>query len=152
MTLFETLNVSATGLSAQRLRLAVIANNIANVNTTRTSEGRPFRRKRVILRPINDRPVFKSVFLPKALEYGLGHGVRVVKIEEDKSPLRLVYDPTHPDAIKSGPYKGYVQYPNVNVVQEMVDMIEANRAYQANMTVMLSAQDMFRKALDIVIK
>ncbi|MFW6139441.1 MAG: flagellar basal body rod C-terminal domain-containing protein, partial [Spirochaetota bacterium] len=80
---------------------------------------------------------------------GTGEGVRVIKIEEDRSPLRLVYDPHHPDAIQSGPKKGYVKYPNVNVVEEMVDMISASRAYEANVTMVQNSTQMFMRGLEI---
>lgn len=150
MGVFSTMNISSTGLTAQRLRLDVISNNIANANTTRTTDGEPFRRRRVILRPRNDELEFRTRFLPQALWRGRGEGVRVIKIEEDRSsPLRLVYDPTHPDALKYGPKKGYVEYPNVNVVTEMVDMISASRAYEANVTVIQNASQMFMRGLEI---
>ena len=150
MGLFNSINTAASGLTAQRLRLDVIANNIANANTTRTAEGGPFRRSRVIFRPRVEQPYWKSPFLPKAMENGVGKGVRVVKIEEDtdKDP-KLVYDPTHPDAIKSGPRKGYVEMPNVNVVEEMVDMISASRSYEANIALINGSKSMFLKALEI---
>ena len=127
----------------------VISNNIANVNTTRTTDGGPFRRRRVVLRPRNDQLEFRTRFLPQALWRGMGEGVRVIKIEEDRSPLRLVYDPTHPDALQSGPKKGYVEFPNVNVVTEMVDMISASRAYEANVTIVQNASQMFMRGLEI---
>ena len=149
MGLFSTLNVSGSGLTAQRLRLDVIANNIANATTTRTTEGGPFQRSRVILRPIDDNLTFKSHLLPDALRKQVGKGVKVLKIEKDEKPPRMVYDPTHPDAIKSGKWQGYVMMPNVNVVEEMVDMISANRSYEANISVVQSARQMFEKALSI---
>ncbi|URA09613.1 flagellar basal body rod protein FlgC [Thermospira aquatica] len=149
MGMFSVLNISGSGLTAQRLRLDVIANNIANATSTRTTEGGPFQRSRVVLRPINDRLTFKSHLLPDALEPGVGEGVRVLKIEKDEKPPRMVYDPTHPDAIKSGKWKGYVMYPNVNIVEEMVDMISANRSYEANVTMINSARQMFEKALSL---
>jgi flagellar basal-body rod protein FlgC len=150
MGLFSSINTASSGLTAQRLRLDVIANNIANANTTRTAEGGPFRRSRVIFRPRVEQPYWKSPFLPEAMENGVGKGVRVVKIEEDmdKDP-KLVYDPTHPDAIKSGPRKGYVEMPNVNVVEEMVDMISASRSYEANIALINGSKSMFLKALEI---
>ena len=122
MGLFNAMNVSATGLTAQQTRLDVISNNIANSETTRTPEGGPFRRSRVVLRSIQDQPTFKSAFLPEALEPTTGNGVRIIKIEKDESPTRLLYDPSHPDANT----KGYVEMPNVNIVTEMVNMIEAS--------------------------
>ena len=150
MGLFSSINTSASGLTAQRTRLDVIANNIANVNTTRTTEGGPFRRSRVIFRPRVSQPYWRSPFLPDYLDNGVGKGVRVIKIDEDyDSKLRLVYDPTHPDAIKSGPRKGYVEYPNVNVVNEMVDMISASRSYEANIAIINGSKSMFLKALEI---
>ncbi len=149
MGIFTAMNIASTGLTAQRLRMDIIANNIANVNTTRTTDGGPYRRKRVILRPRNDELEFRTRFLPQALWRGMGEGVRVIKIEEDRSPERLVYDPTHPDSIQSGPLKGYVKFPNVNVVTEMVDMISASRAYEANVTVVQNSSQMFMRGLEI---
>lgn len=149
MGIFSAMNIASTGLTAQRLRMDVIANNIANEHTTRTTDGGPFRRRRVILRPRNDELEFKTRFLPQALWRGMGEGVRVIKIEEDMSPLRLVYDPEHPDAIKTGPKQGYVEYPNVNVVTEMVDLISASRAYEANVTIIQNSSQMFMRGLDI---
>jgi flagellar basal-body rod protein FlgC len=150
MGLFTTINTAATGLTAQRTRLDVIANNIANVDTTRTTEGGPFRRSRVIFRPRVSQPYWRSPFLPEYLKAEIGRGVRVTGVEKDyDASLRLVYDPTHPDAIKSGPRQGYVEYPNVNVVNEMVDMISASRAYEANVAMMNGSKSMFLKALEI---
>jgi flagellar basal-body rod protein FlgC len=149
MGMFNTLNVSASGLTAQRMRLDVIANNIANSTTTRTTEGGPFQRSRVVLRPIDDSLTFKSHILPDQLKKETGEGVRVVKVEKDDAAPRMVFDPTHPDAVQSGKYKGYVLYPNVNIVQEMVDMISANRSYEANVTMINSSRQMFDKALSI---
>ncbi len=150
MGMFSTINTAASGLTAERLRLDVISDNIANANTTSTPDGGPFRRSRVIFRPRVEQPYWRSPFLPEALENGIGKGVRVTEIEKDMdSELRLVYDPTHPDAIKVGTKKGYVEYPNVNTVSEMVDMISASRAYEANVAMMDGSKSMFRKALDI---
>ena len=150
MGLFSSINTAASGLSAQRTRLDVISNNIANVDTTRDSDGKPFRRSRVVFRPRVSAPYWKSPFLPKYLDNGIGRGVRVVNIQEDmESDPRLVYDPTHPDAIKTGKHAGYVEYPNVNVVQEMVDMISASRSYEANTAVINGSKSMFMRALDI---
>lgn len=149
MGIFSTMNIASTGITAQRLRMDVIANNIANANTTRTTDGEVFRRKRVILRPRNDKLEFRTRFLPQALWSGIGEGVRAIKIEEDRSPSRMVYDPTHPDAIKTGTLKGYVKYPNVNIVTEMVDMISASRAYEANVTVIQNSSQMFMRGLEI---
>lgn len=150
MGMFTAMNIAGTGLSAQRLRLDVIANNIANINTTRNIHGTgPYRRKEVIMTPINLRSNWRAPIFPQALDTGLGRGVRVLKIVEDQRPFRLVYDPEHPDAIKVGPKKGYVEYPNVNIVSEMTDMISASRSYEANAQVIQSSKQMFQKALEI---
>lgn len=149
MGIFTSMNTASTGLTAQRLRMDVISNNIANAQTTRSTDGGAFRRKRVVLRPRNDELEFHSRLLPQPLWKGMGEGVRVIKIEDDRSPLRLVFDPDHPDAIKTGPKKGYVEFPNVNIVTEMVDMISASRAYEANVTVIQNASQMFMRGLEI---
>ena len=152
MGMFDALNIAASGLTAQRLRMDVISNNIANVNTTRTTDGGPFKRSRVVLRPKNESLNFKSMLLPNALKNRIGTGVKVSRIEKDITQGRLKYDPTHPDAYKFGTNKGYVELPNVNVVTEMVDMISATRAYEANITLMNSSKQMFTKALNIGIR
>jgi flagellar basal-body rod protein FlgC len=104
----------------------------------------------VIVSPQVDQPYWKSPFIPAALDNGVGKGVQVNEIQEDTdSNLRLVYDPTHPDAIKTGPKAGYVEFPNVNVVTEMVDLISASRSYDANIAVVNGAKAMFMKALEI---
>ncbi|HPB81400.1 MAG TPA: flagellar basal body rod protein FlgC [Spirochaetota bacterium] len=149
MGMFASFNIASSGLTAQRLRMDVISNNIANATTTRTPEGGAYRRKRAIFAPLNIRPNYKSPLVPDRIEHGLGRGVRVVKIEEDSSPLRLVYDPHHPDAIKIGPKRGYVEMPNVNVVMEMTDLISASRSYEANIMLINSERSMFNKALEL---
>ena len=151
MGLFTSINVAATGMSAERLRSDVISNNIANASTTRTQEGGAFKRSRVVLEAIGDKTTqWRSPYCPEDLDNGPGKGVKVLKIVKDTDTAgRMVYDPTHPDAIKSGPNKGYVEYPNVNIVNEMVDLISASRAYEANSTVIEGAKDMFSAALEI---
>lgn len=149
MGLFTSINIAASGLSAERLRSDVIADNIANASTTRTPEGGPFKRSRVVLRPISQQTYFRTPFQPEGFDKGAGQGVRVVSIEKDSSPSILKYDPTHPDAIKTGPKAGYVEMPNVNIVTEMVDLIAASRAYEANSTIANGAKAMFLKALEI---
>lgn len=150
MGMFSSINIASTGLTAQRLRLDVISNNIANADSTRTTEGGAFRRSRVIFRPKQAKSYWKSPFLPKALEHNKGEGVRVVSVEKDMdSPTRKVWDPEHPDAVKTGRWKGYVEFPNVNPVNEMVDMISASRSYEANVAVINGAKSMFSRALDI---
>jgi len=150
MGMFGSINTAAGGLTVQRLRQDVIADNIANVNTTRTTEGGAFRRSRVIVRPRVDGPYWKTPFVPEQLDNGVGKGVRVAGIEKDMdAELKLVWDPTHPDSIKSGPNEGYVEMPNVNVVSEMVDLISASRSYEANIAVINGAKSMFQQALNI---
>lgn len=151
MGIFSIINTSGSGLTAQRTRLDVIADNIANVNTTRTTEGGAFRRSRVIFKPRDDGNKYKSPFLPDALQPNVGTGVRVFSIEKDmESATRFVYAPSHSDAIKYGERAGYVEMPNVNPVTEMVDMMEASRAYEANSTMIQSAKTMFGSALNII--
>lgn len=150
MGMFTSINIAATGMSAERLRSDVISDNIANANTTRTQEGGAFKKSTVVMRPVSDaNPQWRTPFTPSALDNGPGKGVKVMEIVKDTSQGRLVYDPDHPDAIQSGPNKGYVEYPNVNIVNEMVDLISASRAYEANATVIDGAKDMFSAALDI---
>ncbi|NLY49080.1 MAG: flagellar basal body rod protein FlgC [Clostridiales bacterium] len=142
MSLFSGMNISASGMSAQRLRMDIIAQNIANVQTTRDENGKPYRRKAVVFAEKNATP-FQEVFMRTA---GIiGSGVKVTKIVEDRSPLRKVYDPTHPDADEDG----YVSYPNVNVVQEMTDLIDATRSYEANVTAFNATKNMALKGLEI---
>lgn len=149
--MFEAVNIASTGLTAQRLKMDVISNNIANASTTRTNEGDgPYRKRRVVMQPVNTRTRWKSPVYPFGLRTGDGEGVRVSKIERDETtPVRLVYDPSHPDAVKVGPKKGYVEYPNVDIVSEMVDMIAASRSYEANSQVIQGAKSMFQSALQI---
>ena len=150
MGLFTSINIASSGMTAQRTRANVISDNIANVSTTRTAEGGPFRRSRTIMRPRVSSPYWRSPFLPESLDNGVGKGVRVSEIQKDyATENKLVYDPTHPDAIKTGPRQGYVEMPNVDIVTEMVDMIAASRAYEANASVVEGTKAMFQRALDI---
>jgi flagellar basal-body rod protein FlgC len=149
MGLFSSINIAATGMSADRVRLDVISDNMANVNTTRTAEGGPFRRSRVIMRPRAEGPYWRSPFLPQSMDNGIGRGVRVAEIQKDDTPNPLRWDPTHPDAIKSGPREGYVELSNVNIVTEMVDMISASRSYEANAAIIEGSKAMFQRALSI---
>lgn len=152
MGLFQSINTSASGLSVEKTRLDIISNNIANAKTTRTPEGGPFKKALAILRPKNEEMTFKSHFLPHALEPSIGNGVKVLKIVKDQTAGNMVYDPTHPDAYKYGPKKGFVEMSNVNIVKEMVNMIEASRSYEANITMINDSKQMFEKALNIGIR
>jgi len=143
MSAMSGMNISASGMSAQRLRLDVISQNIANVNTTRDENGNPYRRKTVVFAE-KDMTPFGDVLLRTAGNYG--NGVKVTNIVEDaKTEFRKVYDPSHPDADE----EGYVSYPNVNIVQEMTDMIDASRAYEANVTAFNATKSMAMKGLEV---
>lgn len=148
MGLFDGLNVSATGLSAERTRMDVIANNLANSQTTRTENGQPFRRQEVVLQ--SNSQTFASVLNKEVASRvqpgGAPGGVRVVEVAEDPTPNRRVYDPGHPDADADG----YISLPNVNPVTEMVDLIAASRSYEANINAMQTAKQMFSKSLDLL--
>jgi flagellar basal-body rod protein FlgC len=143
MSFFSSMNVSATGLTAQRLRMDVISQNIANVNTTKTKNGGPYKRK-VLLFEEQKGNEFQKM-LDNSLESYASSGVKVSKIIEDTKPLKKIYDPSHPEADKSG----YVLLPNVDTVEEMVNMISANRSYEANVTALNAAKSMAMKALEI---
>lgn len=150
MGMFTSINIAATGMSVERLRSDVISNNIANATTTRTQEGGAFKKSSVIIEPIaSANPTWRSPFVNAEQDNGPGKGVRVREIVKDTKQGTMIYDPSHPDAIKSGPWKDYVEYPNVNIVNEMVDLISASRAYEANSTVVQGAKEMFSSALEI---
>ncbi|MBO8167970.1 MAG: flagellar basal body rod protein FlgC [Thermoanaerobacteraceae bacterium] len=136
MKLLQSMAISASALTAERLRMDLIASNIANINTTRTEDGGPYRRKVA---------VFEEVLQKNMQGQVEGAGVRVVAIKEDPSPFQMKYDPTHPDANE----EGYVAMPNVNIVKEMVDLIATTRAYEANVTVLNASKNMAVQALKI---
>ncbi len=143
MSIFGAMDISATGMTAQQLRMDVISQNIANINTTRDENGGVYRRKNVVFSEKNVTG-FSQILLKTAGT--VGNGVKVTRIFEDrKSPLKLVYDPSHPDANEDG----YVEYPNVNTVQEMTDMIDATRSYEANITAFNATKNMILKALEM---
>ena len=144
MAFLPSLDISASGLTAERLRMDLIANNLANAYSTRSARGGPYRRQ---------MPVFAALEAPgwpwtvSRVTSGVpGMGVQVAAIVEDPSPPRLVYDPGHPDARPDG----YVEYPNVDVVTEMVDMLAATRAYQANLSAFSASRSMAEGALDLI--
>jgi len=126
LDIFDTMNISASGMTAQRFRLDVISNNIANAETTRGENGEPYRRKTVVFSEVLSDALGKSQY--NSIEDL--NGVEVSRVAEDMRPFRMVYDPSHPDA--DG--EGYVKMPNVNVMREMVDLIGAQRAYEANVS------------------
>jgi flagellar basal-body rod protein FlgC len=150
MGIFTAINIAASGMSAMRTNADVISNNISNASTTRTTEGGPFRRSRVVMRPRVEGPYWRSPFLPQGMDNGVGRGVRIAEIQKDyKTETRFVYDPTHPDAILTGEWTGYVEMPNVDIVTEMVDLINASRAYEANAAIVDGSKAMFQRALEI---
>lgn len=133
MNAFSSMKISATGLAAERLRMDTITSNMANASTTRSADGKgPYVRKIAMFQEALDANKEMA-------------GVKAVKIENDKSPLRKVYDPTHPDADANG----YVTMPNVNVLNEMADMMVATRSYEANVDTFNALKSMFSKALEI---
>lgn len=136
--MFSVSDISATGLSAERYRMEVIANNIANANTTRTADGGPYRRQQVVFQATLD-----DVGTESAVRMG---GVRVVGVEGDPSDLPQVYQPGHPDADANG----FVRMPNVSMANEMVDLITANRGYEANLRVLRSYREMVQQALTLL--
>jgi flagellar basal-body rod protein FlgC len=147
MPLFDALNISATGLSAERLRMDVTAENLANAQTTRGPNGGPYRRKVVLLQEADPAGFSAALAAASGSPSGTpGGGVQVSGIAQDASGDRLVYDPGHPDANA----QGYVRMPNVNPVTEMVDLISSSRAYEADVTAMQAAKSMFAKTLEIL--
>jgi flagellar basal-body rod protein FlgC len=143
MGIFNIMNTSASGLTAERLRMDVIADNIANSQTTRTEKGGAYKRKMVVFSENKENFIVPMNITKDKLQ--TKGGVKVVKIAEDNTPFTMIYDPEHPDAND----KGYVAMPNVNTVREMVDMITATRAYEANATVITNAKSMATSALSI---
>jgi flagellar basal-body rod protein FlgC len=145
--MFGGLEISASGLTAQRLRMDVTAENLANAQTTKGADGQPYRRKEVVLREVAQGGF--GAQLTAAMGTGSKArpgGVEVAEIAADQTPGKMVYDPSHPDANA----QGYVQMPNVDTVTEMVDLIDSSRAYEANVTAMQASKQMFTKTLDLL--
>ena len=143
MSAFGAMDISASGMTAQRLRTDIISQNIANVSTTRDENGQPYKRRTVVFeeKPSNSFNDYLSV-----ASSSIGNGVKVSAIVEDNTtPMTMVYDPSHPDADE----EGYVYYPNVNTVTEMTNMIDASRAYEANITAFNATKAMTTQALQI---
>ena len=144
MGFLGSLDISASALTAQRLRMDVISENIANIDTTRTDSGEPYRRKYVVFSAVENDDKFSS-HMNAASENSRSSGVYVSQIGEDRSDFTLVYDPGNVDANEDG----YVAKPNVDLSQEMVDMVSAYRSYEANVTAFNASKDMAVKALEI---
>lgn len=143
MGLFSAFDISASGMTAQRLRSDTISSNLANVNTTNTGTGKPYVRKTVVFTEKSPKTFHDTLLTAQGY---VGSGVKVSAIVEDtETPVKMTYDPSHPDADENG----YVSYPNVNVVTEMTNLIDASRAYEANITAFGASKAMAMKALDI---
>ena len=144
MSLFQSFDINTSALTAQRFRMDVISENVANVTTTRTEDGTPYRRKIVTFREKNVTPFSKV--LSNTREAYLGNGVKVSKVSEDtESEFVMKYDPSHPDADENG----YVSYPNVNIITEMTNMIDASRSYEANLTAFETSKAISLKGLEL---
>ena len=146
MGLFTSFDTSASGLTAQRYRMDIISQNVANANTTRTADGTPYRRKVVVFEEKGGRTSFDSV-LGRVKDNYAGKGVRVSQVTEDQwTEMKKVYDPSHPDADENG----YVMYPNVDIVTEMTNLIDASRAYEANATAFSASKSIASKGLNML--
>jgi len=143
MDFLNSIQTSSSGLSAQRLRMNLISGNLANVNTTRTSQGGPYRRKEAIFSAQSINSTFNKILTDR--QKSRSTGVRVDRVYEDPTPPIMKYQPSHPHAND----KGYVAMPNINPLEEMVNMISATRGFEANVTAIKAAKDMALKALQI---
>ena len=143
MSIFSGMNVSASGMTAQRLRMDVIAQNIANVHSTRDENGNVYRRKTVVFNEKDTLNFGNTLY--NSLNVFRPNGVRVTQIVEDQSDLKMVYDPTNPDADENG----YVMYPNVDPITEMTNLIDASRAYEANITAFNAGKAIAAKGLEL---
>lgn len=143
MDFFTAMDVSSSAMTAERTRMNLISSNLANANSTRTTEGGPYKRKDAVFSAAPMAGKFNAAL--NRLSQKSPTGVQVVQIAEDQNPPRMQYDPAHPDADA----QGYVALPNVNVVEEMADMISATRAYEANVTAAQAAKSMALKTLEI---
>lgn len=145
MSIFDSINISGSGLTAQRLRMDLVSSNIANVDTTRATlvngKWQPYKRKLAVLEPNGATPF--SNYFNNAM--GVGSGVKVTKIVDDPTPFNLVYNPSSPDANANG----YVLMPNVDPLKEMTDLMSATRGYEANVTTLNASKSMLLKALEI---
>ena len=146
MGLFKSFDINASGMTAERYRMDVIAENVANANTTRTSDGTPYRRKIVVFEEKQSQGTFSSLLNSASNRY-TGDGVKVSGPYDDTyTQMNKVYDPANPDADENG----YVTYPNVNTVTEMTNLIDANRAFEANTTAFASSKNVAEKGLNII--
>lgn len=146
MSIFNAFGINASGMTAQRYRMDIISENVANADTTRTEDGTPYRRKVVTFEQRGERVGSFSSFLGRASSAYRGQGVRIGKVmEDDWTQMNMVYDPSHPDADENG----YVTYPNVNIVAEMTNLIDASRSYEANATAFNASKSIAVKGLEM---
>ena len=143
--LLSSMHISASGMSAQRTRMDIVAENIANAESTHTSEGGPYRRRQVVFQTVSPTQPFSQIF-NSSFQSGGQKSVKAAYIAQDKTPFREVFDPSHPDADAHG----IVKMPNVNPVEEMVDMNSAARSFEANVTTMEASKRMFLKSLELL--
>ncbi len=146
MSMFGGMEISASALTAQRLRMNVTAENLANAETTKGADGNPYRRKEVVLQSVAAGGFGAQLGAAMGSKGVTPGGVQAAAITEDPTNGKLVYDPSHPDADA----QGYVRMPNVDTVTEMTDLIDAQRSYEANVTAMSAAKQMFAKTLEIL--
>ena len=147
MGMFTAFDISATGMTAERYRMDIIAQNVANAETTRTEDGTPYRRKVVVFEEKSPHPTHFHAILQKANENYTGKGVKVTGVYEDTwTEGNMVYDPSHPDADENG----YVTYPNVSIITEMTNLIDASRAYQANATALDASKNIATTGLNLL--
>lgn len=145
MGMFDSFDINASGLTAQRYRMDIISQNVANANTTRTEDGTAYRKKVVTFAEKDSQTPFSRVLNRERDNYS-GKGVKVTGVHEDfETDMKLVYEPSHPDANEDG----YVEYPNVNIITEMTNMIDASRAYEANATAFTASKTMALKGLEM---
>lgn len=142
MSAFGAMDISASGMTAQSLRMDLISQNIANVNTTRDADGNAYKRKTVVFAEKDVTSFSDALSIATGT---VGNGVKATAIVEDNSPGRMVYDPSHPDSNE----EGYVTYPNVNTVTEMTNLIDASRSYEANVTAFNATKNMALKGLEV---
>jgi len=143
--LFTAMHISSAGMSAQRSRMDIVSENIANAESTKTADGGPFRRSQVVFETVGMQSNFNGVFQGYLSRKG-PQAVKVAEISKDQSPFNQIYDPTHPDANA----EGMLDMPNVNMISEMVDMNSAARSFEANVTTMDAAKRMFLKSLELL--
>ena len=145
MSIYDSFNINSSGMTAQRFRMDIISENIANANTTRTEDGTPYVRKVVRFQEKGGQTPFSRILHDRLDQYS-GRGVKVVQVQEDDwTQMNVVYDPAHPDADENG----YVTYPNVNTVTEMTNLIDASRSYEANATAFNASKNLATRGLEL---